>query len=311
MTIPATSAAPSYATAIGLRVASALLFTTMSLFVRLASFEMPVGQIVFWRSVTAAIPIVIYLAILGQMPGALVTRRPIGHLMRGVVGCVSMYTFFLSVAHLELSLATALVYLAPLIAVPAGAIFLDERPGPVVVGAAVAGFVGVGLMLWPAFEGPVLDLAMLAGVIAGLVSALTNVSVRIQIKELTATEHPGTIAFYFTVVCSAGGLVTLPFGWAPLDGTSFTYLLCAGICGALAHIALAEAIARAPISLLAPFEYAGMVFAFAADIVIFAAVPTPLAVSGAVIVVGASAVVALRSRRRSVAAPPSDNAPLK
>ena len=48
-------------TGIGLRLAATALFAVMSLFVRMASLEAPVGQIMFWRSSVAILPIILYL----------------------------------------------------------------------------------------------------------------------------------------------------------------------------------------------------------------------------------------------------------
>lgn len=76
---------------IALRLAATGLFAVMSLCVRLASFEAPVGQIVFYRSALALPPIVAYLFWRRQFPWGLRTRRPGGHLMRSLFGCTAMF----------------------------------------------------------------------------------------------------------------------------------------------------------------------------------------------------------------------------
>jgi drug/metabolite transporter (DMT)-like permease len=179
-----------------------------------------------------------------------------------------------------------------LLVVPVAMIALRERPGAVIVGASLAGFVGVALMLAPAFEGPALDSNTLIGVAAGLAMAVTTAAAKVQIKTLTATEPPGTIAFYFAVVCTITGLATFPFGWASPTGTSLVFMICAGITGGLAHIAMTEALVRAPASTLAPFEYTAMLWALAFDMVVFGLLPAPTGLVGALVIVAAAAVAA-------------------
>ncbi|UEM05145.1 DMT family transporter [Skermanella rosea] len=294
-----------------LRLAAAGLFTLMSLFVRLASFEAPVGQIVFYRSAFALVPIVAYLLWRRQFPHGLRTSRPGGHLKRSLFGCTAMFFSFVSLAHLPLALASALAFLAPLLLVPTAMVALKERPGAVVVGAALAGFLGVALMLAPAFEGPSLDSGTLIGVAAGLAMAVTTASAKVQIKVLTGTEPAGTIAFYFAVVCALAGLATFPLGWASPTGAALACLIGAGIAGGLAHIAMTEALARAPASTLAPFEYTSMIWALLFDAAIFGMLPSPLGLAGALVIVASAAVVAFADgivpgRRAPAATPPAE-----
>lgn len=281
---------------IALRLLATLLFSLMSLSVRVASVEAPVGQIVFWRSAVALLPILAYLACRGQLRHGLKTKRPNGHVKRSLYGCAAMFLSFLSIAHLPLALATALSFLAPLIVVPAAVVLLGERPGIVVVGATLAGFLGIGLMLWPAMAGPELAIGTLIGVGAGLACAVTTALAKTEIKRLTATEAPAAIAFYFAVVCAACGLATWPFGWANVGPTALLALIASGLFGGFAHIAMTEAVARAPVSTLAPFEYTAMIWALLFDLTIFAIWPEPISLIGALLIVLAAATVAFADR---------------
>ncbi len=295
------AAVESHSGGIVLRVVATLLFTLMALSVRLASVEAPTGQIVFWRSVVALVPIVLYLAWRGQLPGGLKTSRPMGHLLRSLLGGSAMFFSFISLAHLPLVMATALGFLAPLLVVPAAIMFLRERPGHVVIAASVAGFSGVLVMLWPAMQGPLMegtafDRSTLIGMAAGIAMAVVTAAAKVQIKALTATEAPGAIAYYFAVICSVLGLLTLPFGWSSPNKTALLALMASGLFGGLAHIAMTEALARAPASTLAPFEYTGLIWAVFFDVAIFAVLPTSLGLLGAAMIVVAAMAVAFADR---------------
>ncbi|MEQ8393285.1 MAG: DMT family transporter [Thalassospira sp.] len=276
---------------IGLRLAATGLFAIMSLFVRMASFEAPVGQIVFWRSSVALLPIILYLMWRKEFPRALRTKRPWGHLKRSTYGCVSMFLSFISLAYLPLALATALGFLAPLIVIPVAILALRENPGWLVISATFGGFAGIFLILWPMISTPGLDHGTVVGIAAGIAFAITTAFAKVQIKALTTTEPSGTIAFYFAVICSIGGLLSLPLGWAPVSSENLIWLVGAGLTGGLAHIAMTEALARAPASTLSAFEYTAMIWAILLDVLVFGILPAPVSLIGGVVIVLAAAVV--------------------
>jgi drug/metabolite transporter (DMT)-like permease len=160
-------------------------------------------------------------------------------------------------------------------------------------------------MLWPAITGPDIAVSTLIGVGAGLACAATTALAKTEIKRLTATEAPAAIAFYFAIICAACGLATLPFGWAGVGQTALIALIASGVFGGLAHIAMTEAVACAPVSTLAPFEYTAMIWALLFDVLIFALWPEPTSIVGAMLIVTAAAGVAfadqIRAHFRSVA----------
>jgi len=86
--------------AIGLRVISGLLFALMSMSVKALSDAIPLGQIVFFRSAFALIPLVIFLWIRAEFPGGLATQRPLGHILRSTFGALAMFASFASIARL-------------------------------------------------------------------------------------------------------------------------------------------------------------------------------------------------------------------
>jgi len=66
--------------AISLKVMSAVLFAVMSALVRFLGEKYPVGQIVFFRSAFAILPVVLIYAWRNELAAAVRTVRPLGHL---------------------------------------------------------------------------------------------------------------------------------------------------------------------------------------------------------------------------------------
>ncbi|MFV0408347.1 MAG: DMT family transporter [Paracoccus sp. (in: a-proteobacteria)] len=256
---------------IWLRLLAAFLITAMSALVREASDKAALGQIIFWRSAVALIPICIYMAIRGDFPGALRTRHPGMHLVRGSMGALAMCLSFVSLAYLPVAHAEALGFLGPVLVLPAAALFLGERISTRLILAVALGFGGVIAMLWEGLSMP--GEGAMIGIAAGLAFAGLTALVRVQVKTMTRTESAATIAFYFAVISALAGLATLPLGWESTDFHTTALLAGVGLLGGLAHIAANEAVARAPVSILAPFEFTGLIWAVLFDFFLFGTLP--------------------------------------
>lgn len=297
---------PNSTAALWLATFALIAMAAMSASIHEAAKIAPVGQLVFWRSFVALLPIVIYMAVRKQLGTALRTKYPHKHLIRGLLGCAVMFFSFISLAYLSVGLATALSYLAPILSIFAAMVLLRERPGVVVFLGVVLGFAGILLMLYPSLAGSEIRTGTLIGVAAGVAMAATNALSRVQVKDLTRTDPPAGIALSFAVICSVVGLATAPFGWAALDVQVFALLAGAGLLGGLGHILMMEAVARAPVSLLAAYEYSGIIWAFLFDIALLGVMLNVWSVSGAIVVVGAAVLVAYGQGRFAVAPAPAE-----
>lgn len=268
------------------------VMSAMSAAIHEVAGEVPTGQIIFWRSFVALLPTLIYLVIRRELGQSIRTRFPHKHLVRGLLGCAVMFFSFVSLRYLSVGLATALTYLAPILSIAAAIIFLRERPGSTIFLGVLLGFIGIILMLFPALVGTELRDGTLIGVGAGVAMAATNALSRVQVKDLTRTEPPASIALSFALICSLVGLATSLLGWVELTSSQFALLAGAGLLGGLGHVLLMESVARAPVSVLAPYEYTGIIWAFGFDLVLLGNVPSLWALAGAMVVVGAAALVA-------------------
>uniref|UniRef100_UPI003D6F8AC4 DMT family transporter n=1 Tax=Pantanalinema rosaneae TaxID=1620701 RepID=UPI003D6F8AC4 len=136
---------------IALKIASALAFTMMATSVKYVSTRYPVGQIVFFRSFFALIPLLIWLAWTDHIVNAVRTRNLRGHAARSVVNSIGMICGFIALSQLPLSDAIAIGYAAPLMVVALAALILKEKVRAYRWSAVAVGFAGVLLMLSPQF----------------------------------------------------------------------------------------------------------------------------------------------------------------
>lgn len=291
--------------AIGFKLISALLFAAMSALVRHLGDVAPVGQMVFFRSVFAILPVLVIYAFRGELMSAVRTNRPFGQLGRGLLSVCGMFSNFSALTRLPLADATAIQFASPLITVALAAAILKEKVGLFRWSAVLVGFAGVVVMLVPHFDVNRYAAAGAMGVAAAgatfaIVSAVCNAGTVIQTRRLTRTETTPSIVFYFSLICAIAGLTTLPFGWHNPTAWQLTELIALGVFGGVAHIFLTESYRYAPASVIAPFDYTAMLWALLLGYWVFGELPAPLVYVGGVIVAGAGLVVIWRERQLGI-----------
>lgn len=299
-----------------LKIISALVFAIMSVLVRWVSETVPVGQVVFFRSAFAIVPVVLIFAWRNELASAVYTSRPMGHLTRGLIGVGGMFLSFAALARLPIAEATAIGFAAPLITVALAAFILRERVRVYRWSAVGVGLIGVLVMLSPhldfantaATHGPQATL----GATFAVLGAFTSAASTIQTRRLTGSETNSAIVFYFSVISSIGGLLTLPFGWAPLNAGHWAALVTVGLLGGIGHLLLTESFRLAPASVVAPFDYTAILWAFILGYAVFGEVPLPVVFVGAAIVSAAGLFVIWRERQLGLerARPPAGGPPI-
>ena len=297
--------------AISLKIASALIFAVMSGLVRYLGAAYPVGQVVFFRSAFAIVPVVVIFAWRRELEAAVRMGRPFGHAGRGLTAIGGMFCNFSALARLPIVDATAISFASPLITVAMAALLLKERVRVYRWSAVVVGFLGVLVMLVPHLDFSGATAAATGGAIGagyGLAGAFFSALSIIQTRHLTKSETTSSIVFYFSLICAFAGLVTLPFGWNTPSWSELAALIGIGLCGGLAHIVLTESYRWAPASLVAPFDYTSMLWALVLGYLAFGEFPTTLGFLGAAIIAGAGLFVIWRERQlraeRAAATPP-------
>lgn len=284
-------------TGITLRILSGVLFAGMSVCVKEVAGEVPVGQIVFFRSAFALIPLVAFLCLRAEFPHGLSTKRPFGHLLRSSLGAAAMFASFASIARLPLAEATLLSYLSPTFTSIAGVALLSERMTIWRIGGVALGLAGVVVLVWPELGLVDLNGERLLGYVFGLLMGILTAFALIMVRNLSRTENPGAIAFYFVITSMIGGVITIPFGWVMPDMGALAFLVLAGLFGGFAHIAMTLAFRHAEASLLAPFDYLAILWPILADLLLFNA-PLSLAFLSALpLVLGGAALAAFERRR--------------
>jgi len=275
---------------VSLRLVSGLLFAGMFVCVKAAGPDVPLGEVVFFRSFFAIIPLVVFLWVRGEFPHGLATKRPFQHLLRSSFGAIALFTSFAALTYLSLAEAILIAQLSPMLTAVCAVILLSERPTIWRVAGIFVGFGGVVVLVWPELGNDSQDEGRLWGIGLALLSAVLSALALIMVRSLNKTESPGAIAMYFVIASMLGALCTLPWGWIIPDAPTTVLLIGAGLFGGFSHIALTLSFRYAEATRLAPFEYVALLWPLLADLFIFRLslstsfiLAAPLILAGAVI----------------------------
>ena len=285
---------------ISLKVLSALVFTAMSALLKTMTARYPIGEVVFFRSAFALIPLLGWLMWQGALINSVRTKNLVGHFKRGFIGTGGMYLSFMALSFLPLPDAVAIGYASPLIVVVLAALVLKEEVRAYRWSAVAIGFVGVMIMLIPYLSPKMFSGGLTSGpalgAIAALAGAFCSAGAVLQVRRLTATERTGAIVFYFFILASGISLLTLPFGWLLPDRYDLLLFVAVGTLGGVGQILVTESYRHADTSIIAPFEYTSMIWALLVGWVVFGDLPGAAVMVGGFIVAASGLLIVWRER---------------
>ena len=240
-------------------VLAAFLFSLMSVAVKYAAQGFTSAELVMYRGLIG----VLMMAGLLRMQGVSL-RSPVPgmHAWRSVVGVISLWGWFYSIAQLSLATATTLnfmssVWLGALFAF--GALMRGQvhRLLPLLC-AVLAGFVGVALVLQPTLA----DDQWLAGLV-GLLSGLLAGWAYMLVSALgRASEPESRTVFYFALGTAIGGaLASMVQGLSAWTWPTAGWLLPMGVLASLGQWCMTRAYSRGATLVVASLQYSGVIFA--------------------------------------------------
>ncbi len=287
---------------IALKVASTIVFTVMATLIKLASARYPIGELTFFRSFFALIPVFVWVGFRGQFPSVFFTMNLGQHLIRSVAGALAMFCGFTALSLLPIADATAIGYASPLLTIVFAVFLLGEKVHIYRWSAVGVGLCGVLVILSDYAipgEGPGKGHS-LVGAGFSIASAVIGALAATQVRSLVRYEGAATIVVYFSLFTALFSLVTLPFGWVMPGPADFALLVFAGIFGGLGQVFLTQCYRFGDASLIAPFDYTSMLWALIASVFVFSTWPSHIVLTGAGIVIAAGLFVIWREHRLGI-----------
>ncbi len=271
-------------------IASVICFSIMDICVKWLDYY-PVGQVLFLRFFIGFIPI-FFIIPKDRLLDFYKTSRPGLHAFRAICGALAIIALFYGLRELPLADVVSLTFGGPIFVTVASIFFLSEKVGIKRWSAVLIGFIGMLLIVQPAF----IDVNYYY--IAPIVFCVFFACVAISVRSLSKTEPNYTIAFYFTLLCTVLGLITIIKGdWVLPNKIDLLIFIVMGLCGSIANLLLTQSYRLAEASLVTPIKYLSLVFAIVFGFTIWSEVPKILTLFGALLVVTSSLIIFTRESK--------------
>jgi drug/metabolite transporter (DMT)-like permease len=277
-----------------LRLLAAVALSTLYMLVKLTNQHgVSLTEIMFWRQAMSVPVLLGWLAARGQL-ASLRTKRLGSHAMRSIMGSLGMVVLFGSQILLPLPVATVFSFTTPLYAVILTALVMREKVGPWRWLSVVLGFAGVLIIAQPwAGVGDIPPLGAAAGIATGLLVAIIS----LQIRDLTRTETPISVVFYFALFSSVFLLPLLPFAMVRHSGAVWAEIALLGLVGTGAQVLLTAALRYGTAASVLVMDYTTLVWTTLYGWYVFEQMPPAHIWWGAPLIVAAGLVIAWREHR--------------
>lgn len=282
---------------IAFKLAAIFFFSIMAALIKATADFVPTGEAVFFRSLFALPVIIIWLGWQGKLREGLKTNRPMFHVIRSLVGAAAMATGFAALGMLPLPEVEVLGYIAVFLTVIFAAVFLGERLRMFRISMVALGMCGVLIVLWPRLTLADIDQTARIGIVCILISATLRSLVIIHIRKMVSSESTSSIVFYFAMTTTLLSLLTTPFGWVWPEPPVIVLLVLMGIIGGVAQILITTSYKYAEVAVLAPFDYASILFAILFGYFVFGEAPGIWVLSGASVIIFAGIMIVWRERQ--------------
>jgi len=268
------------------------LFVLSDSVIKLAGAMMPATEIMAVRGVMAVV-------LMGSVAAATVDMNRWHQvaqarvIVRAVLEAAVAVLFLMSLPHLPLADITAIQQVTPIALTVLSAAVLREDVGWRRWAAVAAGFAGVVLVIQPTGEG--INVFALSALACAVLVAVRDLVTR----GLDPTIPTVLVSFSTTVSVCVAGFVGAPLeAWHVPSAKGLAFLAASAVLVSSANIFVIRAMRGTEISVVAPFRYAGVLWAIVLGFLIWGYVPNLLAMAGTAILVASGLYIMHREALR-------------
>jgi drug/metabolite transporter (DMT)-like permease len=274
-----------------LMLLATLLFTAMDAVVKGLVANYATMQVIWARFFGQFVIVLVLLLARGGLRPALRTRFPRLHLLRAILQFGTAALFFLSLRHIGLAEAQALADISPVLITLGAALFLGEKLGLQRVLGVLAALVGALIVIRPGFA------VFTPAALLPIGAAICYAGFALITRKVGMQESAWTSMIYAAAFGSAASFVLMLPVWQPIALPDLPLFVLIGVLGTGAQLCIVRSFSVAEASVVAPFSYAGILFAIFWGIVLFAEYPDLPTLFGALVIVAAGLYVWHRETR--------------
>ncbi|MTI09845.1 DMT family transporter [Curvivirga aplysinae] len=271
-------------------LAAVLLFSAMHAMIRIASHDVDILVVVFFRNFFGMFVLVPLLFKHGLTP--LKTKRPGMLLWRAILNSGAMTLYFTALAVAPLADVTALSFLGPIFATVLAILMFKEQVGYHRWFAIIIGFIGALIILRPGM------VEIDTGSILVIIASVLWAGALMVIKLLSRTESSLTITFYMTIMMTPLTLIPALFVWSWPSAEGWLWLLGIGLLGTIAQYAMTESLRLGDTHVVMPMDYTRLIWLAILGWLLFAEEPDFYTIIGGIVIAFSASYIAWRESRK-------------
>ncbi|MBE7199636.1 MAG: DMT family transporter [Parafilimonas terrae] len=279
--------APSASAAIALFLFGIFLFAVNDALGKWLVTGYSVGQVLLLRTVGAAL--ILAPVLLNGRNDLRLRDQRFWHGLRIACMAVDSFCFYFATKSLPLADVMTFYLAAPIMVTALSGPVLGERVGAFRWAAVLVGFCGVVIALQPS------GAAFSTGALVALAGSATFASAMTVTRRLRDTHWAVLIAWQFAGAGLVGAVASL-LDWTAPQPFDVVLMFVVGILSMVCFICITKALAIAPASLLAPFQYTSIVWAVILGWIVFGDRPTPHIILGSAVIIASGLAVFGRER---------------
>ena len=233
--------------AIILNILSIVFFSIMVIFIRKASENLHILEVVFFRNLLAFIVMLPLLTSTGL--AAIKMNNTKLFFMRGFFGAIGMLAGFTCLTLIPLAQATAISFSKPIFITIGATIFLGEIIKARRIAAIIIGIIGMLIIVQPGVN------SLSFGIILAIIAALAHSINALIVKKLTLTDSPQAIVMWMVIILIPITFVPAVTVWQWPSFETWLYLWGIAIVGTLAHFSWTKSYTMAEITSLESIEF--------------------------------------------------------
>ncbi len=275
-------------------VASAVAFTAMTTLIKYLGDDYPASLQTFYRQLAGFI--ILLPIILKRRRAAFATTRPGILIFRSAAGTLGMILSFYAFQKMPLADANALSFTRTLWLVPLAALVVRETVGPLRIGAAVIGFIGVLIMLRPGVGG---EFAIGWPAAAMLASSFLFALTITGMKVMTRDHSPTVLLVWAATLGLLMGIPGAFFTWRWPEPFDLVLLGAMGVLGTITQGCYIKGMSIGDAGAMAPIDYIRLVFTVIVGVALFHEIPNIWTVVGSGVVVVSTLFITWREHQIS------------
>ena len=277
---------------VGFMLLAMFFFVTLDAVAKYLMQIYPVTQVIWGRFFFHMALVLTALVLMrSNIKQAITSRRPGLQIWRSILMLATNGLFFYAVRTVELTTATTIMFLTPVVVTILAIPVLGETVGIRRWTGVLIGFVGAVIIVRPGVievEMPILIL---------IVATLTHAFYQLFTRQVRVYDDPVTSLLYTGLVGTIVMSIVVPFQWQAPMLEHWPLFVLMGLMGSVGHYCLIRSLRAAPASVVSPFSYTTMIWATGFSYFLFDELPDSWVYAGGTLIVASGLYILHRERQ--------------